>query len=301
MPSDPASVTPGDQHRKRRAFVFLAGALALLFLLSIGITGLPLLPGEPFSLNLTPTGQPNGAKWAGSDLIVLFVRVMLALALVLFPINLILVILTKEGRRRLLINLVTIVALWLWLPTLSRIARNLLNLAEEQQSSEGGAGSPNAPSQLPPLPDFTPNPSDLTVIAVALAIALLLVGLASAIVWLIWRRRGRQNRPLERLGEQAQAALEALQSGGDFKSTIIRCYRDMSRVLQQERGIQRGIAMTSSEFELALQGKGLPRDAIHQLTHVFEDVRYGGQAASEREERLAIDSLSAIVAACKSA
>jgi hypothetical protein len=56
--------------------------------------------------------------------------------------------------------------------------------------------------------------------------------------------------------------------------------------------------MTPSEFEQALQGKGLPREPVHQLTHLFEEVRYGARQVGEREERQAIDSLSAIVAAC---
>jgi len=298
MPGDPTSASAAGRHSKRRALILLAGALVLLFVLAIGITDLPLQPGEPFAVNIPPLGRSSGGSLAGGEAIMLFVRVMLALALLLLPINLVLVIVTREGRRRLLINFVTVISLWLWLTALSRIMRNL---PEELFSNEGGLRPAGEALPLPPLPDFVPNPPDWTVLAVALAISLLAVGLAAAIGWAIWRRWTRRDEPLARLGRRAQAALDELQSGGDFRSAVIRCYRDMTRVLQQERGIQREIAMTPSEFELALRGKGLPHDAVHQLTRVFEDVRYGGQAAGEREERLAMDSLAAIVAACAQA
>lgn len=299
MPDDSASTFAAGLRRKRRALALLIGALASLFVLAVSITDMPLLPGEWFAVNLFPFERPGGGSIGGGEAIILFVRIMLALALVLLPINLILVIFMREERRRLLINIVTAIALWLFLNALSRIAGNLPeNLFENAgQSGERADGTP----PLTPLPDFTPNPSEWAVLAAALAISLLIVGLAAIVIWAIWRRRMRPDDSLARLGQRAQAALDELESGGDFRSAVIRCYRDMTRVLQQERGIQREIAMTPSEFEQALRGKGLPQEAVHQLTHVFEDVRYGGQPAGEREERLAKDSLAAIVTACAQA
>ncbi len=298
MSGGPAS-THASQRHKRRALILVIGTLALLFVLASGITGMALLPGEWFTVNIPSPGRPVGGSIGGGEAIMLFVRVVLALALLLLPINLVLVIVSREGRRRLLINLVSIIALWLWLIALSRI---MGNLSEELLDSEGQSGAAaNGTPPLTPLPDFVPNPPDWTVLVVTLAISLLIVGLAAVVVWMIWRRRARQDDSLARLGKQAQAALDELQAGGDVKSVVIRCYRDMTRVLQQERGIQREIAMTPSEFERALRGKGLPHEAVGQLTRVFEDVRYGGQPAGEREERLAMDSLAAIVAACAQA
>lgn len=298
MPADPESMPPATPGAKRRTLALLIGVCVLLFVLSIGITGMPLLPGELFALDLPTPGRPAGGAWPGSEVIMLIVRILLALAILLFPINVLLVIFTREGRRRLLTHLLTLVVLWLSLSAASRIAQNL---AEDQATREGEGGVATTLPPLPPLPDFVPNPSLWTVLAVTLAISALLVGLAAGVIWLIWRNRPRPEEPLARIGLQAQAALDALQFGDDFRATIIRCYREMTRVLQQERGIQRGIAMTPAEFESVLQGKGLPSEAVHQLTQVFEDVRYGDLTADRQQERLAKDSLAAIVAACRSA
>jgi hypothetical protein len=68
-------------------------------------------------------------------------------------------------------------------------------------------------------------------------------------------------------------------------------------VLSEQRNIQRPSHMTPREFETALAGQGLPRDPVQQLTRLFEDVRYGTRQPGEREERLALDSLAAIVSA----
>jgi hypothetical protein len=118
-------------------------------------------------------------------------------------------------------------------------------------------------------------------------------------IWVILsRRQPRTPSAMQSLADEAQSAINAIQAGGPLEETIARCYRDMCNVLQQERGIARGIAMTPSEFEQVLQDKGMPAQAVHQLTHLFEQIRYGSQPAGPREEQLAIESLTAIVAAC---
>jgi hypothetical protein len=296
-PTQPEPATSPFAWRKRRALLALAIALALIFVLSIGITGLSLAPGEVFAMPALIQSSAGGGL-SGGDTLLVILRVLLAIAFVAFPITLAWSILTKEGRRRLLANLVLIALLWLGLSFVQQAAQEA---ATGAAPANAGTTAPPTQELLPvmPFPEFTANPPDWTVIAVTLAIALLLVGLVAGGAWLIWQRR--QRRPLQRLGEQAQAAIEALQTGGDLRSIVIRCYHDMSEVLQQERNIQRSAAMTPSEFEGALHGKGVPHEAVHQLTRLFEDVRYGAKPTGAREERLAIDSLSAIVAACKSA
>jgi hypothetical protein len=57
--------------------------------------------------------------------------------------------------------------------------------------------------------------------------------------------------------------------------------------------------MTTHEFEEILQGKGLPDEPIHQLTLLFEDVRYGNLNPGEADETRAISSLGAIVSALR--
>jgi hypothetical protein len=79
----------------------------------------------------------------------------------------------------------------------------------------------------------------------------------------------------------------------------MRCYHEMSRVLAEERGLVRGIAMTPREFEVILAEKGLPQQHVRTLTQLFEAVRYGAKPPGESEERQAVDCLEAIVDACE--
>jgi hypothetical protein len=73
----------------------------------------------------------------------------------------------------------------------------------------------------------------------------------------------------------------------------------MLQAVEEYKNIRRDRDMTPHEFELALERRGLPREPIHQLTELFEQVRYGGQVPGRAEERLAVSSLSAIVSACQ--
>jgi hypothetical protein len=73
----------------------------------------------------------------------------------------------------------------------------------------------------------------------------------------------------------------------------------MSAVINQQRGIQRSQAMTPHEFEEYLATNGLPGAPVHQLTHLFEEVRYGDITAGSAEEQVALNSLTAIIEACE--
>jgi hypothetical protein len=48
-----------------------------------------------------------------------------------------------------------------------------------------------------------------------------------------------------------------------------------------------------------LTAKGLPPDAVQDITQLFEQVRYGGKLASQADEQRALASLNAIAAACE--
>jgi hypothetical protein len=136
-------------------------------------------------------------------------------------------------------------------------------------------------------------------LAVSLGLALLLVVLVGLVTWFFLRRR-RAEQPLKRIAMEAQTALDALQSGGNLKNIVIRCYFEMSRVIREQRGIQRDKDMTPREFEMELERRGLPPEPVQKLTRVFEEVRYGAKEPGEREKFLATISLSEIVEACRS-
>jgi hypothetical protein len=69
----------------------------------------------------------------------------------------------------------------------------------------------------------------------------------------------------------------------------------MSRILSEQRGLDRPQHMTPREFERQLAAAGLRDEHIQQLTSLFERVRYGARRTGERDERAAIACLTAIV------
>ena len=65
--------------------------------------------------------------------------------------------------------------------------------------------------------------------------------------------------------------------------------------MRQEQGIERKDFMTTREFENLLETAGVPHDPIHQLTQLFEAVRYGNWQPNPVDEQKAIHCLQAIM------
>jgi Domain of unknown function (DUF4129) len=160
---------------------------------------------------------------------------------------------------------------------------------------------PKAQSDLPmelPLPITTPPvTSPLGTVPVAL---FWLVGIGlfvSSILLGIWifTPSSRQETTIDLLGLEAENALQSLRTGLDLQDVIIKCYRQMSLALEKEQGIERKDSMTTREFENLLETAGVPHDPIHQLTQLFEAVRYGHWQPNSADEQKAINCLEAIM------
>jgi hypothetical protein len=95
--------------------------------------------------------------------------------------------------------------------------------------------------------------------------------------------------------EQAQTALNEIRSGSEINNTIIRCYANMCKLLDHEKGIRRHVSMTSREFEQNLVKIGIPEAPIRELTRLFEKVRYGSQLDTQLERESAISCMEAII------
>lgn len=146
--------------------------------------------------------------------------------------------------------------------------------------------------------EFVAEPSVWLVLATSVGLAVLMTGLLVGGAWFVWRRFHPPASPLKQLAQEAQGALESLQVGADLKDVVKRCYVQMARVLDEQRGIRRQRYMTPREFERRLEDAGLPGEAVRQLTRLFEDVRYGTRVTGEQEERRAMACLRVIVDAC---
>ena len=63
---------------------------------------------------------------------------------------------------------------------------------------------------------------------------------------------------LLRLANEAQAALDSLDAGGDLRNAVMRCYYEMNRILVTKKGLLRSRWMTAREFETLVVAQGLP-------------------------------------------
>ena len=124
-------------------------------------------------------------------------------------------------------------------------------------------------------------------------IGLLVTGILIAI-WIFGSSANRATA-IDIVGLEAEKAWQGLKAGLGLKDVIIKCYRQMSLALAEEQGIERKESMTAREFENLLEAAGVPYDPVHQLTQLFEVVRYGHWQPNPIDEEKAIHCLEAIV------
>ncbi len=102
---------------------------------------------------------------------------------------------------------------------------------------------------------------------------------------------GRSKRELARA---VRTAIQDLESGGDFRAAVLRCYKSMV-LLFQTRGLRADPSQTAREFEAdALRSLGVSREGVDDLTSLFEEARYSRHAIGEPQRDAALDSLRAI-------
>ncbi len=159
----------------------------------------------------------------------------------------------------------------------------------------------NPQTDIVPAPVFNP-PQEVSWLSFAVTLGLIslvvLVVWWANRVWVRFRELNDSREPLEEFAKIARSSLNELQSGRSYKNAIVECYDRMSDVIAKKQGLQRGHAMTPSEFATRLTRAGLPRDPVETLTRLFESVRYGKQPAGQMEINQAINSLKSILAYC---
>ena len=149
------------------------------------------------------------------------------------------------------------------------------------------------------IPVSTPPPVVTSPLGSAPPSLLWLVGIGLfvisvlALMWIFIP--SRRASPIDLVGLEAEKARQALKTGVDLKDVIIHCYIQMSLALKQEQGIERKDFMTTGEFEHLLETAGIPHEPIHQLTRLFDAVRYGHWQPNAVDEQKAIQSLEAIM------
>lgn len=281
--------------------VFFAIALLAFIGLAVTLNALQLDPGKPLSFyQLAPQLYDPGMAGGLDRTLLAVIRVLLILGWVVLPVYVLLLIVSKRARKQFLRDMATFLPILIMLYLLSR-AKTSQNAAEQinpRMFDLGGLAEAQAGNEVAP-PVYQAPPEWLTTaITVALVV---IISLAVVLIFLaIYRRsKGRALEPLHHIQQEAQAALDAIEAGGDLREVIIRCYVQMIETLKQYRSIHRDRDMTPHEFEAYLEQRGLPREPVQQLTLLFEQARYSGTTPARQDERSAVASLSAIIAACQ--
>lgn len=274
---------------KRVTLLFLSASLLAVLLLSSSLSNLQLHEGQPFPGGANSDfGLQQGADLAPEDS-----AASPALGRV-FNLILLLLVLSVAIRLLMISNLKRIGQLLLVLAVLLLIANLLPHLKGSQpvyppgESSE--ATQPAGDYPVSPLGEPPRSVVRLVLVAFVLAVAFLAIR-----VWKEWPHGPRLE---DQLSREAESAVRAIGLGEDARSVILRCYLQMTQILQEEQQIERSANMTVREFEDRLEAKGFPPAPVHQLSNLFEKVRYGQQKMLREDEKTAVESLREIIQFC---
>jgi hypothetical protein len=284
---------------KQRASLYIISALILLFILAAGLNAVELKPGELFDIRKAAPISGIGAVGPESDLWLLFLRGIVTLAAILLPFYIIYMLLDPRRRKRLLAQLISYGLFILAMIMLQNYLASRQTKDQDQPTPAVPANmAQNSGPQGSPV-SFDAKPSDAAVTVTGIIIGVLGVGILALGWWMLVGKRKPPVKILEKVAQEAEETLDSLLSGKDLRETILMCYRRMTEIAVKNRGIPREASVTPHEFEQTLVEKGLPSTSVHELTHIFEDIRYGDFKADEDGRRRATLALRTIIAACR--
>lgn len=278
----------------------IGGAIGLtvlaLIALATGLSSLSLGTGKPLP-RLDPfqsAASPDLSEQSGTGVATILQVFLSVVFWILLPLSIVLIVVSAEARRRLLRNIAAVASVMLFLYLIIRVL-DRLDIGPADRSDAGGPpGSGAGATRSVEPPDFVSHPPDWMVLVVSGAIFAVIGFLA----WRFWQRRAADraaDASLEdELAQEAESALDAIQSGQDLSNVVLRCYRDMERAVQRAHGLNRRASMTPREFERRLVNSGLDAEAVGRLTRLFERARYGSQAIDAEDEADAESCLVAI-------
>jgi hypothetical protein len=273
---------------KRKALIFLGLVIFIAVILAASLSRLELQPGIPppgfedGGAAIAPTKQTPRAFFSVNEMLKTILLLLVAGA-ILYTIYR--MIRSARGKHdRTFIQPIIVITL-----ILGSLIFLLLLLPRTQSALPEELLTPtNTPSPIVTSP-LGPVPAPL----LWLVGMVVLIGIILLAIWIY--TSSRRNTTISLVGLEAEKAWQALLTGLDLKDVIIKCYSQMGLALEQERGIERKDFMTTGEFENLLEAAGIPHAPLHQLTQLFEAVRYGNWQPNDADEQKAIDCLQAIM------
>lgn len=285
----------------KKLWVLLVAILALgaLTVLSVGLRDIAFDDAQPI-------GRQDATPFVGSQDTVapklpsvsLRSQIILLVAFVLLAV-LVGLLLSPKARRKMIRLIIRIgFTCWAIYFLLHRYPDMLsfLNLDFSQMLSNPGSEDL---ANIPP-PVFTP-PQETSLLSYTVGILIVLVAMFLAWkLYLLWREfnSSANKKSLSEIAHIARTSLHDLSSGRNSTDVIMNCYFRMGDVVADRKNMQRGSSVTPAEFARRLEQSGLPGDAVRNLTHLFEGVRYGARKAGPKEINEAVACLTTILQYC---
>jgi hypothetical protein len=279
--------------KRLTTLIIFSVAIVLMVVLAASLGKLQLKGGEAFQMQNGTLALGGAGITMNPNLLALIVRIVTLCAILLIPLEIYFLITSKEARKRLIRDIIALLILVVLVRLLVRNNGNsVLTPIQPLAPDAASTTTSSDTASIAAVPDWV-------VLVSRLIIAFLVAAFVFIVGWVILKRRNQAPTAMDQLAETARNALDSLRNGGDLEDVVIRCYIQMSHILRTERSIQRSAALTPHEFEEQLIERGFPSEPVHNLTRLFEDVRYGHEMVGPAEEQRAIGSLDAIIAACK--
>ena len=270
---------------KRKTLIFLGLVMVITMIIAASLPRLQLHPGMPLPRLLNgqvlvpPTQEDQFLSISASKFVIVLIGLIVAITM-LYSIY-------RLMRGADWKNIMVAARSMLFISMIVCVILLLMMMVPASQNSTQVEMPPQTPEPLVTSPLGTVPSVLLWVVGIGLLVMTVLAGM-----WLI---TSRQPKPIDLVGQEAERAWQALKTGLDLKDVIIKCYHQMSLALEKDRGIEREDFMTTGEFENLLETAGLPHDPIHQLTQLFDAVRYGNWKPNPADEQKAIQCLEAIM------
>jgi len=276
---------------KKVRLIFLLGVLLAVLLMGSSLSQLVLQPGSPFPSGGNPDPvRPSSSPPSGALFALPVVRGFLAMAF-LAMLGLLAWRILSLANWGLIFWATVVTAALLVLVSLIPD----FTLGQPVVGSTGDIGNSASPSFSYPVSPLGQPPDALVwLVSMGVVIGLAILAFAS------WSSRRHPAPDIDPVLREAEAAASALRSGQTIENVIIAYYQQMSRALEEGRGLARQRTMTAGEFASLLMARGIPAHPVHQLTDLFEQVRYGHHQLGTDVEQQALESLEEIIRYCQS-
>ncbi|GAP21473.1 DUF4129 domain-containing protein [Leptolinea tardivitalis] len=276
---------------KRKALIIFGIVILITILLAISLPGLEFEPGMPLpavenkNVVVAAPQQDHFEVISINRFLAIFFGILLTITIVFIIYKVI-----KRSSWKDIFNVIRI------LIGLGLLMVFIIWVILMMPRSEG------SPPVSVPLP--TPEPPVTAPLGPVPSYVLWLVGLSLLVVGIlifiwIYRSSQKQTTAIDLLGLEAEKAREEIRIGIGLKDVILKCYKQMSRVMEEDREIERRFFMTTGEFEKLLSEAGVPGEPVHELTRLFDAARYGNWQPTTEDEQKAIDCLEAIISFCQ--